>query len=87
LYTIVRVPDTVADKGSELDFVLVGPEEAFVLDLKHWSGRIDLESDGTNFQTSHFGDRKERETQFMPGLLDDAELLTSATHFRDMEDV
>jgi hypothetical protein len=75
LATNVRVPDTVTGEGRELDFVLVGPDGAFVIDLKHWSGSVRLESDGTLIQTSKFGEEKAPHREFFPRLHESAEVL------------
>lgn len=75
LATNVRVPDMVQGRGRELDFVLVGPEKAFVLDLKHWSGSASLGPDGTLVQVNRYGDEKQRIERFMPNLQESADVL------------
>ncbi|WP_153041074.1 NERD domain-containing protein [Paraburkholderia monticola] len=68
-FTSVRVPARVETDRPELDFVLVGPKEARISELKHWSGTAELEDNGTLKSYDKYGGSVKYEKKgFMPQL-------------------
>lgn len=52
----LRVPDATASRRTEIDFVITGPEQVIIVEMKSWSGRVFLDEQGWVVQEKRNGD-------------------------------
>lgn len=71
----VRVPDPTQRRHRELDFVITSPEEVIVVELKNWSGRIELGTDGSVIQHRRFDNGEQNHGALFADLAERVEVL------------
>ena len=71
----VRVPDPTRRRQRELDFVITSPTEGIIVELKNWSGRLEMADDGAVIQHRRYNKGPENHGNLFSDLNERVEVL------------